>query len=220
MKLFTKKDWQHSMTVALFQSWSTVLPTNGNRWMLWVILPMGMILTMWASWWCMHDTLYRWLFTSGQGWKGVNHSTYAKCSGGWLFIGNKSRCTAGLMLKTAWTCATQWADGLSAVGMLSGMRSPWTPLTPSFLLWTSISDPGGCSRALLECLVMCYSNVVIVTWVYVSVLLCSTLIPLQSIMEYHHNQLKCTTLLPQYSIKTHNSDTMLIQDKMYWSTEH
>ena len=67
---------------------------------------------------------------------------------------------------------------------------------------------------------MCYSNVVIVTWVYVSVLLCSTLIPLQSIMEYHHNQLKCTTLLPQYSIKRHNSDTMLIQDKMYWSTEH
>ena len=67
---------------------------------------------------------------------------------------------------------------------------------------------------------MCYSNVIIVTWVYVSVLLCSTLIPLQSIMEHHHNQLKCTTLLAQYSIKTHNSDTMLIQDKMYWSTEH
>ena len=137
MKLFTKKDWQHSMTVALFQSWSTVLPTNGNRWMLWVILPMGMILTIWALWWCMHDTLYRWLFTSGQGWKGVNHSTYAKCSGGWLFIGNKSHCTAGLMLKTAWTCAMRWADGLSAVGRCSERHE--ITLNPSNTLLSAVN---------------------------------------------------------------------------------
>lgn len=138
MKLFTKKDWQCSMTVALFQSRGTVLPTNGNRWMLWVILPMGMILAIRASRWCACDTLYRRLFTSGWGQKGVNHSMYAKCSGGWLFIGNKSRCAAGLMLKTAWTCAMRWADGLSAVGRCTERHE--ITLNPSNTLLSTVNQ--------------------------------------------------------------------------------
>ena len=36
---------------------------------------------------------------------------HARCSGGWLFAGNKSHHAAELMLKTAQSCATWWAAG-------------------------------------------------------------------------------------------------------------
>jgi len=86
MKLLTKNDWQRSRTVALFQSRGITLPTNGMRWILWVILPTGTTLAIWASPRRTRETLYRRLFASGLGWKGVNHSTYTKCSGGWLLV--------------------------------------------------------------------------------------------------------------------------------------
>ena len=110
MKLLTKNDWQRSRTVALFQSHGIMLPTNGMRWILWVILPTGMMLASWALPWCAHETLNRRLFASGLGWKGVNHSTYAKWSGGWLLTGTKSFLAIGLMVNTAHTCTTRWAD--------------------------------------------------------------------------------------------------------------
>ena len=141
MKLLTKNDWQRSRTVALFQSCAIMLPTNGTRWILWVILPTGMMLAIRASPRCARETLYRWLFASGLGWKGVNHLTYAKCLGGWLLVGNKSLLAMGLMLNMARTCATRWADVITMVGknrrLHYSVSLPRTPVSPSFPLWTS-----------------------------------------------------------------------------------
>ena len=129
------------MMLALFQSHGIVLLTNGIRWILWVIfwviLPKGITLATWASKWWAHDTLYSWLFASTVGQKGMNHSTYARCSGGWLFTGNKRHHAAKLMLKTAWSCATQWAVGHQWWAGSKGMNSPQIPVSPSFPLWTS-----------------------------------------------------------------------------------
>src|ERR1700759_3041768 len=87
----------------------------------------------------MRDTLYSLEFPSGSARNGVNHSTYAKCSGGQGSLSRKKCChDVLLMLKTTRIWATWYAVVQKQSAMITIYKSHWhVPCIDLFMVWES-----------------------------------------------------------------------------------
>ena len=109
MNELTRKLRQFSITVVLVHSNGIFVPGSGARWILCRIFVTGTMLAIRASSFIACETLYSPVLGSGFAWNGVNHSTYARCCEGWLFLPNRCSTALELMLKMARIWTTRYA---------------------------------------------------------------------------------------------------------------